>query len=383
MNTPDRVRWPGDHHRGYTVVARYASQRRGTLLLLARSTLLALFTVGVALLSSNSFAAESVGRLADMTGEVSFREASQLPYKAATKGAAVEKGYWIKTGDTGWAIVALNDGSRLTLANQTELEITELLIGKNRKDGVFSMTQGKLRASVTRLVGERVDYRVKSPTAVAGIKGTEFMMMTRGLANVFFGNEGVADISGDTTPVQPLHANTMVQNTRGLRPADPVQVEPGTPLHKARQDFEAITGATPPTEWERAGNLPNIIARWNINYGHFLADAGRYEEALYVFQIALDLTDLQDIRSDARLERGAVYARLLKNPEAALGEYLVILEEFPRVAQRETALYLVGLTLHEMGLTAQARERLMQYKKEYPGGRHIGNVETILGAIKR
>ena len=76
--------------------------------------------------------------------------------------------------------------------------------------------------------------------------------------------------------------------------------------------------------------------------------------------------------------RDSVYSRFLRNPEAALSEYLLILEEYPQVPQRETALYLTGMTLYELGFKQQARERLFQYKREYPQGKHITNVETLL-----
>lgn len=330
-----------------------------------------------------AFAGEPAGKIDSMSGSVSFRDRNNVPYNPAKKGTTIETGFWVKTGDDGWASVLLSDGSKLTLANNTELELTEYVIGKGKKDGVFSITQGKLRASVTKLAGERVDYKVKSPTAVAGIRGTEFMMMSQGPANVFFGNEGEAGIAGGDSAQKPLRADNLVQNTRGYTPTDPVDVKPDTPLYAAKKDFEAITAASPPKDWEASGNLPHIIARWNVNYGHYLADAGKYDDALYVFQIALDLTSKPELRSDARLERGTVYSRFLRNPEAALSEYLLILEEYPTVAQRETALYLAGMTLYEMEFKAQAKERLLQYKKEFPSGKHINNIETILRFIDK
>lgn len=328
-------------------------------------------------------AVKSIGKITEISGGVLYREKNNVAYHDAKKGTELEKGYWIKTGADGWVILTLTDNSKLTLANNTEFELTEFVIGKKRKDGVFSISNGKLRASIIKLAGEKVDYKVKSPTATAGIKGTEFMMMNQGLANVFFGNEGTVEISGDSTTPKPLGMDTMVQNTRGYIPTDPVKVEPDTPLAAAKKNFEEITAATPPKDWEISNNLPNIIARWNINYGHYLADSGKYEDALYVFQIALDLTTMPEIRSDARLERGTVYARFLNHPETALGEYLLVLEEYPHVPQRETALFLSGMTLYELGFKEQAKEKLLQYKKEYPSGKHISNVETILNVLSK
>src|SRR5271169_4726947 len=219
---------------------------------------------------SESFA-KSAGTITELSGSVSYREKDNAPYHPSRKGTEIDVGYWLKTGADGWAILTLSDGSNLTLANNTELQITKFIIDRKKKDGIFNMLQGKIRASVVRLAGESVDYKVQSPTAVAGIKGTEFMMMTQGPANVFFGNEGVAEISGDATQgpgaVKPLSAGTLVQNTRGYTPVDPVQVKPDTPLNSAKKDFEEITAAKPPLDWEMSNNLPHIIARWNIITG--------------------------------------------------------------------------------------------------------------------
>jgi len=359
------------------VIIRESSLRRSDMSRAFKILLLVVFLV------SSSIASAEVGKVEKFSGSVFFREKNNIPYQEVKSGTSIDKGYWIKTGPTGWVVLSLVDGSRLTLANNTEIEITEFLVGKGKKDGLFTMTQGKLRASVTKIAGERVDYKIKSPTAVAGVRGTDFMMMSQGQANVLFGNEGSVEVSGTDTASKPLNENTMVQNTRGYQPTEPVEVKPDTPLYTAKKNFQEITSATPPKDWELSGNLPHIVARWNINYGHYLADSGRYDEALYVFQIALDLTDAPELRADARLERGAVYSRFLRNPETALSEYLLVLEEYPNVPQRETALYLTGMTLYEMGFKAQAKERFLQYKKEYPTGRNISNIDTILGIIDK
>ena len=110
------------------------------------------------------------------------------------------------------------------------------------------------------------------------------MMMTQGYANILFGNEGSAEISGNTELSKPLSPDTMVQNTRGINPTDPVKVEQDTPLYTAKKDFEEITAGKPPKEWEISGNLPHIIARWNINYAHYLADAGSMRRRFIFFR---------------------------------------------------------------------------------------------------
>jgi tetratricopeptide (TPR) repeat protein len=174
---------------------------------------------------------------------------------------------------------------------------------------------------------------------------------------------------------------TYVQNTRGLPPAEPVKVEAGSPLAEAREIFDSITAATPPKDWVDSGRISDICARWNINHGHYLADSGKYQDALNTLQISLDLTLVPEIRADAHMERGAVYARFLNNPELALAEYLLVLEEYPRLPQAETAMFNTAQTLAELGFYEQARVRFEQYLKEYPVGRHRSNAETLLKNI--
>ena len=328
---------------------------------------------------SPGWGAEIIGTLQKMSGRVTIRNTVTVAYQDARPGLALPEGVWIKTGKTGWADLKLIDGSTFTIANNTEIELTRLVFGKQKREGLVNLVQGKLRASIVKLAGQQTDIKVKSGTAVAGIKGTEFMMLTVGPANVFFGTAGTVSISGAAEEFfQPLHPQTMTETTRGFTPTDPVKIEPGTPLAEAMGALSGITGAEPPLEWFTADNLPNIIARWNINHGHYLADSGKYDQAIHVFQIAIDLSTNADIRADARMERGAVYGRFLNNPRAALAEYLLVLEEYPRIPKAENALYQAGQVLTELGLLDQARLRFNQYLTEFPNGRFRSSVETLL-----
>lgn len=326
--------------------------------------------------------AATVGNITGLKGTASFRSKANIPYAALKKGAVISEGNWIKTGSDGWVELTLNDKSKFTLANNTEFEITSFLLTKNKREGTFNLAQGKLRASVVKFGGRQSGMTVRSGTAVAGIKGTEFLMLAQGQANVFFGNEGSVSVSGDgKTGQQPLSAATYVQNTRGLPPGEPVKVDAGTPLAEAKGIFDSITAATPPKEWTDSGRIADICARWNINHGHYLADSGKYQEALNALQISLDLSKVAEIRADAHMERGAVYARFLNNPEMALAEYLLVLEEYPKLPQAETALFNTAQTLSEMGFLEQSKIRFEQYLKEYPLGKHRSNAETLLQNI--
>lgn len=340
---------------------------------------LSILTLLISLLLPSMALAAQVGKITGLKGAVQFRTVDNIPYAPLKNGDAISEGNWIKTGDNGWVELTLEDRSKFTLANNTEFAVTSFLLTKNKREGAFNLAQGKLRASVVKLAGRQSGMTVKSSTVVAGIKGTEFLMLAQGPANVFFGNEGTVAVSGDGKgPQQTLTASTMTQNTRGITPLDPLKVEAGSPIAEARGIFNKITAAMPPAEWADSGRISDIIARWNINHGHYLADSGKYNDALHVFQISLDLTKIPEIRADSLMERGAVYARFLGNPELALAEYLLVMEEYPKLPQAETALFNAAQTLAELGFSNQARIRFEQYLREYPAGKHKGNVETLL-----
>ena len=324
-----------------------------------------------------------VGSVTALKGAVQFRTSGSAPKTPLKSGAEIAEGNWIVTGADGWAVLTLNDRSTFTLANNTEFEVTRFLLAPDRREGSFTMAQGKLRASVVTLAGRQSGMTVRSGTVVAGVKGTDFMMMTHGHANVLFGNEGSVGVSGDGTGAeQPLTAGTMTENTRSMTPLEPLKVDAGTPLAEARDIMQNVTASTPPAEWVDSGKIGDIIARWNINHGHYLADSGRYSEALQVFRIALDLGTLPAIRADARMERGAVFARFLNDPAQALDEYRSLLEEYPEAPQAETALYSAAQALDELGSTKEAIMMFERYLKKYPAGKHSHNVETLLMRLK-
>jgi len=324
-----------------------------------------------------------VGCVKKISGEVYFRTKDNTAYLPLKNPTDFSEGWWVKTGKNGWIELELIDKSKLTLANNSELEIVRLKLDKTTRDGLFTLTSGKLRASVAKTVWLTSSLKVKNKSVVAGVKGTEFLMLSEGPANVFFGNEGKVAIHGYDENEKVLLPNYMTQSTRGFAPIEPVAVQPDTPIAAAKSAFEAVTDSVPPEEWLASDNLPAIIARWNISYGHYLADSGKYEQALQVFQIALDLVKNADISCDARLERSAVYSRFLDNPQAAMAENLLILEEHPAVAQAESALFNVGQILFELSYHDQAKKRFMEYLQKYPQGKQKSNVETLLGILNK
>src|SRR3989338_3343944 len=340
----------------------------------------ALFSAYCLLPAACSFA--EIGSVTKGSGAIYFKAKGEKKWIVAEVDIEINEGDRIRTGTDGRMELLLQDGSKLSIGNNTEMEITRFLIDKDKRSGTIFLIKGKLRAIVAKFSG-RTDMKVKTPTAVAGIKGTDFIVMNEGKANVLFGEEGSVEVKGKDKESVNLAPNTMTENTQGHAPITPVKVEPNTPLADARKELEAVTNVDAPVEWQEAGKLPQILARWNINYGHYLADSGKYKEALEVFQIAADLTDISEINAESRVQRGTVFSRNLSLYQDALKEYQIVLDKYPGMPQAESAMFSIGMIYKDMNEKEKAREYLQRYLKQYPQGKHAPTIETLLGELDK
>ena len=138
-----------------------------------------------------------------------------------------------------------------------------------------------------------------------------------------------------------------------------------------------------PVVWERVRDLPDLLARWNLNYGHYLADSTRFREALDVFEIAFDLTSLPGIKAEARLERGTVYSRNMNDPGRALSEYTDVIERYKNEPFLENAVYSAGLIKMEMKDRDGALGLFRRYIADYPSGSHRSTVEIFIKELEK
>lgn len=329
-----------------------------------------------------SIAHASPGRVTEMSGAAYYRAKDSIVWAAVSKDMDLNIGDRIRTGPDGRVALKFQDGSRLNMGNSSEMELTEFLVRKDSRSAAFTLSSGKIRAFVSRFSGNS-DFRIKTPTGVAGVKGTDFIMMSHGPANVIFGNSGKVDVSGGNEKAVALTKGRMTENTGGVSPIEPIKVEPGTPLAGVRAELESITDVKTPVDWEKAGRLPSILAKWNINYGHYLADSKRYNEALDVFQIAIDLTEAGPVKAEGHLEKGTVLARGLNNPKGAIFEYTTVIEKYPEEPFLENAVFSAALADMDIGDKENALSLFERYMRDYPEGRHIKTVEFFINTLEK
>jgi ferric-dicitrate binding protein FerR (iron transport regulator) len=87
----------------------------------------------------------------------------------------------LKTGAASWADLRLCDGSGVRVAENSHFQFAQLEQSSGFWNWAFCVTMGSIRAIVQSEPGAPVKFRVRTPTAAMGIRGTEFVVDVNGL----------------------------------------------------------------------------------------------------------------------------------------------------------------------------------------------------------
>ena len=152
-------------------------------------------------------AAEVVGRLTQVEGQVDFLKGGKLPAAAAKLDDSVEVGDVLRTKSLSKAQVTFMDNTVITVSPESRIAIEEYMFdqAKGKRSAVLQLFQGLAQVVVSKIFkAAEPDFVVKTHTAVMGVRGTEvgirlgpndstflnFQGLTR-VANIF------PEVSGD------------------------------------------------------------------------------------------------------------------------------------------------------------------------------------------
>lgn len=146
--------------------------------------------------------------------------------RAADPGMRVGAGSELATGDDGHLTLQLPDGSELTLPARSSARIERLngFRTNSSQDLRLRLGNGRIESRVVRQRGPSARYRIDTPTAVIGVRGTEFRVAwneseSLSLAEVTEGSVTVGSRSGGTRVVK---AGSGIALPRGKRSSGPV-----------------------------------------------------------------------------------------------------------------------------------------------------------------
>lgn len=142
----------------------------------ARITLVGLLlsVLVVMTLASSAIAAEQAGTAEQVSGLVRVERGDSSAF--LRQGEPVHVGDRIRTGANATVRILFVDDSTISLSRNSHLEVTEYLFDPEQgRRSALSLWMGRARATVSRFAGDS-DIRVNTPTAVAGVRGTDFVI---------------------------------------------------------------------------------------------------------------------------------------------------------------------------------------------------------------
>ncbi len=145
---------------------------------------------------SKGYAAASIGRIMHAYGSAWVQRGTTR--EQAEKGQVIFRNDSIVTGSRGRVKIIMSDGSKVYIGANSRVSLRKYsLRGSNLLSASIHMLWGKARFFVNKLTLRNSSFRVRTSTAVLGVRGTEFIVIvppTPELLNNAFGELTLADI---------------------------------------------------------------------------------------------------------------------------------------------------------------------------------------------
>lgn len=133
--------------------------------------------ITVLLFAATGLADDTYGLFMVVKGDVKVTLAKDKSEVPAKVGMKVNSGDSISAGADSRAKVVMSDKNVLNISPDSKIVIEKYENdGKDKKNVELSVLYGKVRASVEQKYdGEKNKFNIKTPTAVAGVRGTDFL----------------------------------------------------------------------------------------------------------------------------------------------------------------------------------------------------------------
>jgi len=178
-------------------------------------------------------AAESAdcGSFRVVKGDVVYKKNGTQKFNKARINKKVCQGDMIKTGESSRAKVVMADKNELNISPSTELIIE---VYSENKKAVLNVLNGKVRSNVKQKYqdNKQSHYRIKTKSAVAGVRGTEFLAgydraTNRSQVVTFEGEVALGRVEGGRVVAQvAVRAGHTSTASLGADPTPPQQVPP-------------------------------------------------------------------------------------------------------------------------------------------------------------
>lgn len=171
--------------------------------ILSSTTVLFLVFFTALLFAQDGVTKDAALSVAGFEGKVQVKIAPSPDWIDATVGQVLNQNDAIRTGEDGQAMLRFSDKSTVALKPKTELVIEELVWSATARKAGLNMPSGELRAIIKKLDAPS-DFKVKTPAAICGARGTVFYILSTPTETRVFVTEGAVDFSS------PVSGNSYV-----------------------------------------------------------------------------------------------------------------------------------------------------------------------------
>ena len=157
--------------------------KRSNHYLLSFLFLLLTFTVCCSLYTAYAEAAGAIGKVTQIEGRVDILREGKLPAAPARIGDSVFVKDVIRTKSGSKAEITFNDATILKVAQRSRIDISEYIADAGVSRAVINMPRGKVMANVSKTAVSYIanspkanKFEIRTPNAVAGVRGTDFFV---------------------------------------------------------------------------------------------------------------------------------------------------------------------------------------------------------------
>lgn len=140
---------------------------------------------------------EQIAVVVELKGGVLIKGEDEKKWEKCEENEPLFEGDLIKTEKNAFAQIIFEDESMVRLQENSILEIKKMSEDRENKQTVLKLNLGKVILFVEKIIYPLTKFEVQTPTAIAGVRGTEFAVETTGEETdigAFSGNIGVRSI---------------------------------------------------------------------------------------------------------------------------------------------------------------------------------------------
>jgi hypothetical protein len=165
------------------------------------------------------------GVIKELNGTVELKPAGASVFIAAKQGDTIARDTVVSTGFKSTAVITVGSAT-LTVRPLTRLSLAEITQAQGNELVNVNLQAGRVRAGVRPPTGTRTEFTVRSPSATASVRGTEFEFDTMTLAVI----NGTVAYSG-------AKGSTMLIGQGGTSHVDPITLRVADPIETGAESL--------------------------------------------------------------------------------------------------------------------------------------------------